>query len=82
MQAPFADGKLREREFQYRKQCFQNYNYDYRYTDEQSTSEKKTGDMFNDVVKFVKSSLIELGKTCSMEALVEIYGKDPEGTKD
>ena len=83
MQVLVADGKLREREFQYHNHCYHSYTKSYRsYKDEQSIPESKTDDKFNDVVTFVKENIIELGRICSMEVLTEIYGKDPEDTKD
>ena len=74
-----------EREFQSHDTCYSNYTCDYRYVDEQEQSKSdddETDDKFEDVVKFVKSNIIELGKTCSMELLTDIYGKDPKDRKD
>ena len=65
MQALAPDGKLQETEFQYHKQCYWNYVYNYIYADKNLTSEIKTDAKFDEVVKFVKKSLIDYEKTWS-----------------
>ena len=66
MQALAPDGKLQETEFQYHKQCYWNYVYNYIYADKNLTSEIKTDAKFDEVVKFVKKSLIDYEKNMVM----------------
>ena len=86
MQKLVTDENLREREFQLHDKCYRDYTKGCRYTESDTvasiSSESRESenegnpDRFADVVLFVKTSVI--GRTCSMEVLTELFGKDPK----
>ena len=88
MQKLVTDENLREREFQLHDKCYRDYTKGCRYTESDTvasiSSESRESenegnpDRFADVVLFVKTSVIGSGRTCSMEVLTEIFGKDPK----
>ena len=70
-----AEGKLREREFQYHLSCYTRYVKKFRDPPEQNKSTEHDN-LFPRVIEFVQSILIDGGRSCSMNVLVELYGKD------
>ena len=80
MRALPADGKLREREFQFHPVCYRDYTKNFRY-DENAVEEEEVNERFSKVIEFVKSIIIEYGRTCSVEVLVGVFCEDSTDQK-
>ena len=80
MRGLVADGKLIEHEFQFHQTCYDDYTRDYRYEPEAEpgTSSSDSENALTTVIEFVQSNLVEGGRICLMNVLVELYGKETQ----